>query len=199
MQKGPVVGLMRTLPEKLFFFFCMTALKNSRRISCTWEVIDYACEDFECIFQAGRCRWPASSLSSAVGRVTGNTWRTCWTTSVTSESLCSCCCSQRAQTSLVRSKEGITPSTETIILPHFSCWQNLMTLHLSDAFVLTLLRKHNFKVIRRSQITSYTHDTVICARMLWSFNPSSGDTSVQISLGSQLSQSKSRVAVLREA
>lgn len=57
-----------------------------------------------CVFQAGQCRWRALSLLSAVGLRTRSTWRTCWITSVTSESPCSFFCSPRAQTSQVRPK-----------------------------------------------------------------------------------------------
>lgn len=57
------------------------------------------------MFQAGQCRWRASSLLSAVGPRTRSTWRTCWTTSVTSESPCSYFCSLRAQTSQVRPED----------------------------------------------------------------------------------------------
>lgn len=57
-----------------------------------------------CAFQVGQCRLPASFLFSGAGMQTRSTWRTCWTTSVISESPCSCYCSLRAPTSLVRSR-----------------------------------------------------------------------------------------------
>lgn len=57
-------------------------------------------------------------------------------------------------------------------LPTFQFPELSVALHLSCAFALTLLCKHNFRVIRHSQILWHTPHTVISARMLWSFSPS---------------------------
>lgn len=101
-----------------------------------------------CIVQAGQCRWPASSLFSVAGWRTRRTWRTCWTTSVTSESPCSFYYFLRAQTWLVRRYvifkfTKMSPFNFGADCPHFSCFsQNVF--HQSYTFALALICKYTF-------------------------------------------------------
>lgn len=110
---------------------------------------------FSCFVQAGLCRWPASSSFSGVGWRTRSTWRTCWTTSVTSESRYSCCSSLKAQTSPVRRKQCNIHTFQ----PHR--FQSLFSeadtqQHLSRTFALMLLRKYHFQMLKHDRILQGT-------------------------------------------
>lgn len=141
--------------------YALAFCENACRISWAWELINYTYKDILCVVQAGQCRWPALSLFSVAGWRTRSTWRTCWTTSVTLESLCSFYCFLRAQTWLVRRcissvYNATSPSVFGANCPHFNCFsQNVLHTnkwYLSYTFALTLLCNHNFQLIRQCQV-----------------------------------------------
>lgn len=134
------------------------------RCCCSW--------DYFCIIQAGLCRWPASSSSIAVGRRIRSTWRTCWTTSVISESRCSCCSSLKARTLPVRRRQSSIHSFK----PHsFHSLFSETQQHLSCTFALTLLCTFHFQMLKHGQILQGTPRQSLL-KMLWSFSPCSNST-----------------------
>lgn len=134
------------------------------RFCCSW--------DYFCIVQAGLCRWPASSSSIAVGRRIRSTWRTCWITSVTSESRCSCCSSPKARTSPVRRKQ----SSIHTFKPHgFHLLFSETQQHLSCTFAAMLLCKFHFQMLKHGQILQGIPWQSL-VKMLWSFSLCSSST-----------------------